>query len=352
MDKHTGIGKLLEINKLHAGRYDAPESTLARRLYRASHPTEIGVFKCMDGRLHLPVMTNTAVGILQPWRNLGGKFNLGWPGLLYTVREWVSYAISRGRNCMPIATYHFSRGDEHRGCKGFNYDTKAAIKFSQELKEQFDRVFGKGPVYAVQMGIETDLEALILHGDNGDMVDLSEISEQSTDDLQKLIAKLYPDMPPVMQADLLPIVSGNIAHIKDIRAENRPIAKAEHQEWVLGIGRGFDWLHEINTALLIGPYDPRLWKTIAVGAGLLLDNINSGRINPQDGVVLITSAIYRDPIGSNRNLAEEKTKFLHDFAVEVITAEVPDLLPHLEHLTTTVDMNTRVLDVLESINPK
>lgn len=248
---------------------------------------------------------------------------------------------------MPIATYHFSRGDKHRGCKGFSYDTEAAKAFSKSYKEQFDKVFGKGPVYAIQMGIETDLEALILHGDNGKIVDLSEIADTTFGSLEKLIARLYPDMPPVMQADLLPIVAGNIAHIAEIKADNRPIAEAEHKEWVLGIGRGFDWLHEINSALLIGPYDPRLWKTIAVGAGLLLDNINSGRIDPKNGVVLMTSAIYRDPIGSNRNLAEEKTKFLHDFAVEVITAEVPDLLPHLEHLTTTVDMNTRVLDVLE-----
>ena len=347
MNTRTGISRLLELNKTHAAAFDAPENTLARRLYRVQHPTEIGVFKCMDGRLHLPVMTNTAIGMMQPWRNLGGKFNLGWPGLLYTVREWVSYGINKGRSCMPIVTYHFSRGDEHRGCKGFNYDTKAAIKFSKELKEQFDRVFGRGPVYAVQIGIETDLEALILHGDNGEIVDLSEISEHSQDDLSKLVSRLYPNMPTIMQADLLPIIIGNIAHIAEIKAENRPIAEAEHQEWVLGIGRGFDWLHEINTALLIGPYDPRLWKTIAVGAGLLLDNINSGRIDPKNGVVLMTSTIYRDPIGSNRNLAEEKTKFLHDFAVEVITAEVPDLLPYLEHFVTTVDMNTRVLDVIE-----
>lgn len=344
---HTGIEKIITINRKHAAEFDAPETALARRLYRAQHPTEIGVFKCMDGRLHLPVMTNTAIGIMQPWRNLGGKFNLGWPGLLYTVREWVNYSMYKGRNCMPVVTYHFSRGDEHRGCKGFNYDTDAARTFSHNLKEQFDRVFGKGPVYAVQMGIETDLEALILHGDNGEVIDLSEVTSASEDNLTALITKLYPNMPQVMQSDLLPVVQGNIAHIAEIKAGNRPIAEAEHQEWVLGIGRGFDWLHEINTALLIGPYDPRLWNTITVGAKLLLDNIQSGRIDPKQGVVLLTSAPYREPIGANRNLAEEKSHFLQDFATEVITKEVPDLLPHLEHLTTTVDMNTRVMNILK-----
>jgi carbonic anhydrase len=66
MQTQLGIDKLLEINKKHTAVYSNPKNTLARRLYQAQHPTEIGVFKCMDGRLHLPVMTNTALGIIRP----------------------------------------------------------------------------------------------------------------------------------------------------------------------------------------------------------------------------------------------------------------------------------------------
>jgi hypothetical protein len=43
----------------------------------------------MDGRLNLPVMTQTAVGIIQPFRNLGGKFDLGWPFFQATLETWI-----------------------------------------------------------------------------------------------------------------------------------------------------------------------------------------------------------------------------------------------------------------------
>ncbi len=34
----------------------------------------------MDGRLNGSLFTGTALGIIQPCRNVGGKFNLGWTG--------------------------------------------------------------------------------------------------------------------------------------------------------------------------------------------------------------------------------------------------------------------------------
>jgi hypothetical protein len=277
-----------------------------------------------------------------------GKFNLGWPGLQYTVREWVNEGIQNGRHILPIITYHFSRGSEHRGCKGFGYDKQAAIHFTTKLKEQFDHVFGKGPVYSILCGIETDLESLVLHGSNGETADLAELANTSSESLTALTYKLYPDMPEVTRADLLPILAGNIAHITEIKKENRPVAETEHKEWVLAIGRGFDWLHEINTAFIIGPFDPRLRGAIATGAALLLDNIHSGRVNANEGIVLITSAPYNTSAGPEKRLAEEKSKFLHDFALETITEQVPDLLPHLGHLITTVDLNTRKLDIVEA----
>lgn len=345
MNTH-GPEKLIEINKTHATEFSSPQVTLTRRLYRAQHPTEIGVFKCMDGRLHLPVMTNTALGIIQPWRNLGGKFNLGWPGLQYTVRDWVNAGISRGHGMLAIVTYHFAKGDTHRGCRGFNYDTDAAIAFTADLKKQFDAVFGQGPVYTIQVGIETDADALIFHGENGEVVDLFTITDSGSEYLMGILERLYPTMSEKMRQDLLPLLQGNIAHIAKIKAENRPIAEAEHKEWVLAIGRGFDWLHEINTALIIGPYDPHLEQAIATGANLLWSNVEAGRIQKEDGIVLITSAPYHDAVGPERKLAEEKTKFLHDFAKNIIEQQAPQLLPHLSHLTTTVDMNLRSLNVL------
>ena len=50
---------LLNHNELQSAQFCDPNVALERRLRRKIHPTEIGVFKCMDGRLNLSVMTNT-----------------------------------------------------------------------------------------------------------------------------------------------------------------------------------------------------------------------------------------------------------------------------------------------------
>lgn len=191
---------------------------------------------------------------------------------------------------LPIIIY--ARGDKHRGCRGFNYDTtEAACNAAIKLKAQFDEIYGKGAVTPIVCGIETDLEALILHGEDASRsVDLATIKETSQIELDELLRSFYPSMPPPVLRDLMPLVRGNIRHVAEIRASNRAIEEAEHKEWVLGIGRGFDWLHAINTAFIVGPFDPNLSATIETAATLLQGNIDDGRVDPNKGIVLLTSA--------------------------------------------------------------
>ena len=353
---NSRVEKLLKINEDHAQLY--MNLAAERQIYRAQHPTEIAAMKCMDGRLHLPVMTNTAAGVIQPWRNLGGKFNLGWPHYQDTVFEWADYSFNKGRNCIVLATYHFARGvagedpekTHHRGCAGYKYDTEAAKAGSLQLKDQFNRVFNSNGLYAIQCGIETDLDALILHGENGDIVDLAEIHFDSVEDIEGRLRQLYPSIPVEVLRDLIPMVKGNIEHIAEVRASSRPVADAEHKEWVLAVGRGFDWLHELNTALIVGPFDPDLEGAIATAAGLLKSNIESGRVNSKEGLVLLISTPYRDPAGYRRRKAEEKANYLSSMAYRVIQERVPEIIPYLSIVTTVVDTNTRKLNVLSIQN--
>ncbi len=338
------INYLVELNSRNSAEY--LDLSLDRSLYRSQHPTEIAALKCMDGRLHLPVITQTPLGVIQPFRNLGGRFDLGWPFFQSTLNEWVSYAIGRGRPCLVFATYHFARGEKHRGCRGFNYDTDAAITETEKLKTQIETVFRGNAVTSIVCGIETDLDALILHGENGESVDLAEMKDTSSAALQSMIKRLYPKMPEQVQKDLLPLLEGNAKHIAEVRASQRPNSEVEHREWVLGIGRGFDWLHVINTAFIVGPYAPDLTGPIKTAATLLLDNVRSGRVNSTDGLVLLTSAAYRKPVGPDRQLAIHKAKFLTNFAHDVIKTHTPELLENLEVLTGVVDMNTRKLEIV------
>jgi hypothetical protein len=344
MNNKKGIDFLLELNAKHSQEYINLASE--RRRYRGEHPTEIAALKCMDGRLHLPVMTKTALGIIQPFRNLGGKFDLGWPFFQAKIDEWVQYSTSRGRHCLVFVTYHYARGDKHRGCRGFAYDTEAAYASAIKLKKQFERVYGNRAVYPIVCGIETDLDALVLHGENNEKIDLAEFKSTDTTEIEAMIRKLYPTMPERIRLDMLPLVEGNIRHTGEIINSNRPVAESEHKEWVLGIGRGFDWLHLINTAFIVGPYDPNLASAIETAAVLLKGNIDDKRVD-SEGIVLMTSSSYRDSAGPERSLAQEKAKFLSRFALDIIKQKVPDLVPHLQLLTGCVDLNTRKFDVIE-----
>lgn len=113
-------------------------------------------------------------------------------------------------------------------------------------------------------------------------------------------------------------------------------------EQILGVGRGFDWLHLHNKALLIGPFSYDLKDPIAKAAGILLDNITAKRIPKKEGVVLMASAAYREQTGVEKQLAEEKAKSLSCFAYHTIKNSVPGLMKHLTVLVGTVDMNTRL----------
>jgi hypothetical protein len=303
----------------------------------------------MDGRLHMPVMTETPLGIIQPFRNLGGVFDLGWHNFQLVVKEWVDYATHRDRNrkCMVMVTYHYSRGDVHRGCAGHKYDTEAAKASAAKLVDQFSRVFGRTVVYPVLVGIETDLEALVLHGVNGEVIDLADLTLQSVADLPAMLRRLYPDMHPRIADDFLPLLQGNLRHIDEVRRKGRPVLDSEHREWVIAVGRGFDWLHKINTALIVGPYPPDLVTPIETAAKVIKGNLEGGRIMGKK-IVLMTSAPFRDDAGYEKELATEKALFLSKFALDVIRGnpEFKDLLPHLQVLAGRVNLNTRVLEVL------
>lgn len=245
-----------------------------------------------------------------------------------------------------IVTYHFSTGDEQRGCRGFDCDKRAAMNFAQKLKQQFDGVFGGTKPYVVWCGVETDFESLILHGENGDVIDLANVRQDDNDSVNNMLTNLYPTMSsPVRNAFAL-LVAGNIQHTAYIRETNRPIEEAEHREWVLAVGRGLDWLREPNTALIVGPFHPDLSIPLTTAANLLLNNVRKGRTNGE-GVVLMSAAPYRDQ-GVNRRAAVEKALYLGRLSGEIICQNVPELCEHLNHLVGVVNMHTRQFEVIEA----
>ncbi len=317
------IDWLMELSRNHSASFSSPENHLARQRYLAEHNTLIIAMKCMDGRIHLPHVTRTPMGIIQPFRNLGGIFDLGWPYLGDLLAETVQDAVNAGRRVLIIITYHYSRGATERGCAGFNCDREAARAHAFGIRRQVEALFGSAhqTVYPLVCGFETDEDALILHDHNDQCLDLSTIAVAADDELGSRLAALYPDMPAPVQRDLLPLVRGNIQHIADIRKSDREL-NIEHREWVICIGRGFDFLHVPNLALIIGPFSPDLAHPIRQAAGIIKANMESGRV-PDDGFLLLSSAPYQEP-GTQKARATLKSSFLLGFAANVIKQEFPE----------------------------
>jgi hypothetical protein len=329
----------------HCCEYSSPENWLARTRYLAEHPTAIAVLKCMDGRINIPIATNTPKGIIQPFRNLGGMFDLGWPHLGEVLASYVQNIISEGRHTVILITYHFSKGDPQRGCAGFNYDTEAAIAHTYEIKSQVEAVFGGGhqTVYPIVCGFETDEDALILHGSDGEQLNMADIKTFERDTLRPRLEALYPDMTQQMREDLLPLIEGNLVHIEEARQTQREL-DIVHREWMICIGRGFDFLHMPNIALIIGPYSPSLADPIHKAAGIIESNMQAGRI-PDDGFLLFASVPFQD-VGVDQARAKVKSKFLCDFAAKEIRQINPELAEKMFVKSAVLNWQSRALEVL------
>lgn len=342
------VQEVIERNLEQSAIFRSSDAYLARKFYRAQHPTELLWFKCMDGRLHGPVITETPVGIIQPLRNLAGSFELGWGYLADIFLQWVMYAVQNGRRCLPFITYHWSRSDIHKGCKGHGYDVEKAKADASNLVRNIERAFGKDHqiVYPIMVGIETDEDAMVLHGVDNRSLCLVDELETPADILKDKVRQLYPDMHRQVIDDLFALVEGNIRHIHYLRANPRPDQQTMHGEQIIAIGRGFDWLHWQNRALIIGPFSYDVATPIETAASIVLDNINKRLVSREDGALLMTSGVYRQPTGPEPILAQLKASYLEMFALNVIKTRVPDLYPYIHVLSGTVDMETRLFNVL------
>ena len=340
------IDWLHDVARRYSAAYCDPEACLARELHRARHPTAIAVLKCMDGRINIPIATNTPPGIIQPFRNLGGFFDLGWPHLGEVLEHYVRGRLQGGQRVLMLITYHFSRGDAHRSCAGFAYRTADAVAHVQGVKAQLEHVFGRrhGSVYPLVCGFETDEDALILHGAGGETLDLSTLpADTGRSELSARLRPLFPDMPQQMLADLTRLAAGNLEHVAEVRHTDRQL-DIEHREWMICVGRGFDFLHAPNLALIIGPYSPDLADPIRKAAGIIQSNMEAGRI-PNDGFLLLASVPY-DEIGVDRARAEMKSRFLSRFAADVVSEEFPELAGRMTTRTAVLDWRSRNLELI------
>lgn len=334
------IDWLKNLNRKHSRQFCSTDAQNERRLYRARHKTKIFAFQCMDGRMNLAFVTQTPLGIIKSYRSLGGIFNLGYDNLDNAFNDGIDYAIDNGQQSLIINTYHFSISSEHRGCAGFNFNKDESVKEAFIFTQQIERVYGKAhkTVCPIVCGLETDKDALILHGDNGKIFDLSTAVDDSEEYLIPLLRSLYKKMPQSIMMDLLPLVQGNIRHTAEVK--DRPIKEVEHREDILAIGRGFDWLYQPNLALIIGPYQLDLTNPIKKAAGIIQLNMQEERI-PNDGFILLTSAVYSSEAGAEIARAKERATHMSNFAQGVIKDCCRSIADKMHPMTVVMSLDTR-----------
>ncbi|MEO5927289.1 MAG: hypothetical protein ABIO72_01170 [Patescibacteria group bacterium] len=310
--------KIFQINADESARYVNEEA--ARVRYWAKHTTFIGCIKCMDGRVLFPSITKTPFGIVKAFRAIGGKFNVWWPSFLGRVRHWVDVAASRGSRNALFVTYHFSASDVHLGCAGWGYDTKMARAHAEQLQKDLSYVFGE-QLTAIVTGIETDRDTLILHGPNGDLSGADLVGKTEEDGLAALV-RVFPKMDLGMAKDIIPFMMGNAERVKELADRPRELHEMGHNERIIAIGQGFDWLAEANLALIINDADPNLAESIRVAASLIERNLAG--VAEDDHATIFTSIPYRQP-GEDYRQAVARSLGLKAFAESVIRSTAPAL---------------------------
>ena len=156
------LDHILKMNGDFADSYASQTSTRAR--YAEINPTRILVTECMDGRVNFSRITGLPLGFCTSLRNIGGKYEVGWPLFDATIREWDTLVYNQRQPRLFISTYHFASREKRRGCAGFNYNTEAARESAQKLQADFYNVYQDRSIHSLVVGIDTDTDGLMFHG--------------------------------------------------------------------------------------------------------------------------------------------------------------------------------------------
>lgn len=274
----------------------------------------------MDGRVLFPVLTKTPLGIVHPYRAIGGRPEVWWPSFLGRVRAFVEQAMREGQRAVAFLTYHHSESEPGLGCAGWEFHTDAAHEHTDRLALQLTEVFGDALVPIVA-NVETDRDVLTLHGPAGDVSGEAVIGLDD-EAISAAIALAFPTIDPGVRRDLVPLLRGNALRVSELRLEPKDLDAKAHHERILAVGQGFDWLYQENLALIINDADPGLASSIAVAAAILRKNL--GRAPADEEFTILTCVPYQAP-GIDQRQAIARARGLRDFTLDVVRRAEPEL---------------------------
>jgi hypothetical protein len=339
--------EILEMNERMSALFT--QTTQERREYRRRHPTEWAVTKCMDGRVNLRRSTGIPFGLMSPFRNIGGRFSVGWPKFRSSLLEWYDYSHSQHVPAGLLITYHYSESGDHLGCAGFGNNLNQAREylygFLREVREAYPKM-----IWPFLMGLETDRDAVILHLEDGSEIDMRHVADPTDTYFERLLMQRCRSYPERLLKDAVPFLTGNhgvISTQKTVNlAEISSVKSLCHNEHGIAFGQGFDWIDRENFLLILGPCDPALDKAIIRAAKIVSDNLRDedGNLDEEAmnrGGILLVSTPYRSRRPWYRDSAVAESRYLTRFALDHIREAMPEMADYFVPLVGVLDQDTR-----------
>jgi hypothetical protein len=311
----------------------------------------------MDGRVNFQRITGILPLLMIPNRNIGGIYSVDWPLFLNKMNRYEDQAHVDRVFAGMIITYHYSDSECDKPpserelcCSGFNQNTDDAIAHMCHFRRQVEFCFG-GRIWPIVIGIETDHEAIIVHGtDFKRTVKVTDLLNEDidgiffADKLARMLQDILPGFPKKVCWDLVPLLVGNIRHVRKIRIEGIHRNPPKHKEVGVGVGVGFEWFPE-GLLFAIGPCDPMLARPIVKAVGIVCNNMRSKRV-PENGVLLISAPYYRDV---DLNCAIAEACGLGQLAQSAIAdSEFAHMVDILKPLVVATDMRNRRIHRIEN----
>ncbi|MBI2483517.1 hypothetical protein HYV74_05070 [Candidatus Uhrbacteria bacterium] len=324
----TIIQQILAINERQSRLY--MEARPERRQHWCTYPTAFACIKCMDGRVHLPSITGLPMGLVKPFRAMGGRFEVWWPAFRKRMHNWVATVQRKYHlphipdcpvSCGVLVTYHYSASDpdgaRHLGCRGWRYDTAAGRAHAERLARDIHDAF-MGQAIPFVVGVETDSRSLIFHGTEGDVSGMDCVGK-SEEEVRWNIVRAFPGVDTQVAHDLVPFLTGNARRVADQLTRPRETEALGHQERVIAIGHGFDyWISEENLAVVVDDADPNLDAPIAAAAAIVAENVAARPVTEE--TLLLASVPYSVP-GIEWNLSVMSAQGLCRYALEYLPKE-------------------------------
>jgi hypothetical protein len=237
---------------------------------------------CIDERcLDAHVAKGLLVGLTEFFRSAGGMCDIGT--LAYARR--VLDGVRKARDIVvdgvphPMAVLRFNTAHQSdskhstASCATWKHNTNKALRFMQRSADELNASF-KGQVVALPLVLDTDRDANTFIGPCGNLsvnelvADPHMLNGSSHGYVMDRLRRIYPaSWPPLERLDrvyreafheeLAERVLANVAFVRGVIAQKRPIELLDHQGRYVFFGRHCDWITETNTVFVIDDTDSR-----------------------------------------------------------------------------------------------